>query len=192
MENVADIVFLLQSSRRSERNGRPARRRKSLSARLPRNVSVLLLLRPLKPTMSKLLERQTRHKLRPLNLRPTLVVSVLNYLRSGTNPLTARCTVGTVLPVVWSTRMARWRTLPTTLTLLTHRVVRCINHVSSHTPFPCYFVRFTRIGKSCERKHIHETKKAVKNQALGFSFQFIFHSVSCVLFVQVGLSADRC
>lgn len=152
---------------------------------------MLLLLRPLKPTMSKLLEHQTRHKLRPLNLRPTLAVSVLNYLRSGTNPLTARCMAGTVLPVVWSTRMARWRTLPTTLTLLTHRVVKCINHVSSHIP-RSFCVRSTRIGKSCERKYIHETKKAVKNQALGFSFQFIFRSVSCVLFVQVGLSADRC
>lgn len=141
-----------------------------------------LLLRPLKPTMSKLLERQTRHKLRPLNLRPTLAVSVLNYLRSGTNPLTARCTAGTVLPVVWSTRMARWRTLPTTLTLLTHRVVKCINHVSSHTPPVLFVFVLPELGNHVKESISTKQKRLSRIRPWGFlsNSSFILSHAFCL------------
>lgn len=124
--------MLLQNSRKSERNGKPARRRKRLSAKLLKSVSVLLLPR---------LPRQTRWK-PPVHLIPRrlllvnplliLAVSVLNFPRSGTSPLTAKCMADMAQQVVWYTKaMARWLTLPTILTPLTHKVVKFINHVSN-------------------------------------------------------------
>lgn len=114
---TSTLTVPAQNSRRSERNGRPGRRRKRLSARLPRSVSVLRRRRR-RPTRWKLL-------VPPIHPRdshlPTPVVFALSFLPSATSPLMARSPVSMVLPaVVWSTRATdRWVTLPTTLTRLT-------------------------------------------------------------------------
>ncbi|KAE8372719.1 hypothetical protein BDV26DRAFT_87968 [Aspergillus bertholletiae] len=118
----------LKNLRKFARSGRLARRRKRLSARPLRNVSVLLLPRLRKPTKLMLLALAIQR--RPVNPLPTLAVSVLNFPQSGISPLTARCLVSMELPAVeWFIRATdRWPILQTTLTRLTARAVKYISN----------------------------------------------------------------
>ena len=124
------LVLLLQNSRKSEKNGRLARRRKRTSARLQRIESVL----PLRQTSNRLkVPLQLIHH-KPLNLLHTLPVSVRNCLRSDTSLQMVKCQASTAprLVVAWSTLkvMARSPILPTTHTHPMDKQTPSINHVS--------------------------------------------------------------
>ena len=129
---------------------------------------MLLLPRPPRRTRWKPPVHLIPHRLLVVNPLLILAVSALNFPRSGTSPLTARCMADTVQRVVWCTKaMARWLTLPTILTPLTHKVVKCINHVSNSPVMLFFCFVFTRIGKSCERK---TRKKGCKESGSGVFF----------------------
>ena len=175
--------MLLQNSRKSERNGKPARRRKRLSARLLKSVSVLLLPRPPRRTRWKPPVHLIPHRLLVVNPLLILAVSALNFPRSGTSPLTARCMADTVQRVVWCTRaMARWPTLPTILTPLTHKVVKCINHVSNALVMLFFVLFLPELGNHVKEK---QEKRLQRIRLWGF--------LSCYFPIrfQVGFSADR-
>lgn len=112
-----------------------------------------------------------------LNLLLILAVFVLNCLRLGTNPLMARCTAVTV-PLVWCIRMARWLTLPTTLTPLTHRV-KYINHVSSHTPPVCFFFPFVSPGLGNHVKDNIRKKRLQGIRLWVFFFSLFVFPIHC-------------
>lgn len=142
---------------------------------------MLLPLRLLRPTQSKhlVLRILPRQLVNPL---PILAVFVLNYLRSGTSLLMAKCTAGTVR-VVWFTRMARWPILPATLTPLTHKVAKCINHVSSDMPPLLYsYAVQPELGNHAKENML---KRLLRIRPWGFLsciFPFLFAS---------GILADR-